>query len=422
MAERHSTRREPFIGRPMPRLEDARLVTGRGRYTDDVDYPGQAYAAFVRSPHPHARIVAIDAGAARAMASVLAVITAADYAAAGGRGIRHFAVPADAHDVKKPSFHDWSGPPPIEMAQPMLASDRARYVGEPVAMAVAETAALAREAAERVEVRYETLPAIVDVRDAIASGAPSLHGAAPGNVAMDKTLGDPAELEAAFSRAHLVISHSFRAQRIVNAQMEPRAAIGAYDEANGVLTAIACSQGAVRLRTNVADSLGIPPDRVRAVTPDVGGGFGLRNNPQSEQILVAFAARALRRPVKWLGDRSECLLSDFQGRDLVTEARLALDRDGRILAMSVDHVGGLGAYPVSYVWLSNAYRVMPTVYDVPVVFLRLLGVERAELRRRNLVRRKQLPYRSPTGLTYDSGDFRGNMARALELAGWRDFP
>ena len=457
MAERHSTRREPFIGRPMPRLEDARLVTGRGRYTDDVDYPGQAYAAFVRSPHPHARIVAIDAGAARAMASVLAVITAADYAAAGGRGIRHFAVPADAHDVKKPSFHDWSGPPPIEMAQPMLAADRARYVGEPVAMAVAETAALAREAAERVEVRYETLPAIVDVRDAIAPGAPSLHDAAPGNVAMDKTLGDPAELEAALARAHLVISHSFRAQRIVNAQMEPRAAIGAYDEANGVLTAIACSQGAVRLRTNVADSLGIPPDRVRAVTPDVGGGFGLRNNPQSEQILVAFAARALRRPVKWLGDRSECFLSDFQGRDLVTEARLALDRDGRILAMSVDHVGGLGAYPVSYVWLSNAYRVMPTVYDVPVAYLRLrgvltntvptapfrgagrpeahhvierlldmaarrLGVERAELRRRNLVRRKQLPYRSPTGLTYDSGDFRGNMARALELAGWRDFP
>src|SRR5262249_18473343 len=256
---------------------------------------------------------------------------------------------------------------------------------------------------------------------------------------------------------HLVISHSFRAQRIVNAQMEPRAAIGAYDEANGVLTAIACSQGAVRLRTNVADSLGIPPDRVRAVTPDVGGGFGLRNNPQSEQILVAFAARALRRPVKWLGDRSECFLSDFQGRDLVTDARLALDRDGRILAMSVDHVGGLGAYPVSYVWLSNAYRVMPTVYDVPVVFLRVrgvltntvptapfrgagrpeahhvierlldmaarrLGIDRAELRRRNLVRRKQLPYRSATGLTYDSGDFRGNMARALELADWKAFP
>src|SRR5215470_4843091 len=140
MVEKHSTRREPFIGRPMPRLEDARLVTGRGRYTDDVDCPGQAFAAFVRSPHPHARIVAIDAGAARAVAGVLAVITAADYAAAGGKGIRHFAVPADAHDVKKLSFHDWSGPAAFEMAQPVLAADRVRHVGEPVAMAVAETA------------------------------------------------------------------------------------------------------------------------------------------------------------------------------------------------------------------------------------------------------------------------------------------
>src|SRR5215471_20564821 len=168
MSETRSPRREPFIGRPMPRLEDARLVTGRGRYTDDVSYPGQAWAAFVRSPHPHARIRNIDAAAVRATPGVLAVVTAADYAAAGGRGIRHFAVPADAHDVKKPSFHDWSGPPPIEMAQPMLAADRARYVGEPVAMAVAESAALAREAAERVDVRYEPLPAVTDVHAALA--------------------------------------------------------------------------------------------------------------------------------------------------------------------------------------------------------------------------------------------------------------
>jgi carbon-monoxide dehydrogenase large subunit len=457
MAETRSPRREPFIGRPMPRLEDARLVTGRGRYTDDVSYPGQAWGAFVRSPHPHARIRGIDAAAVRATAGVLAVVTAADYAAAGGRGIRHFAVPADAHDVKKPSFHDWRGPAPFEMPQPVLATDRALYVGEPVAMVVAETAALAREAAERVTVDYEPLPAVTDVRDAIAAGAPLLHDAAPHNVAMDKQIGDRAAIDAAFAGAHLVVAHTFRAQRIINAQMEPRAAIGAYDEASGTVTALACSQGAVRLKTNVADCLAMPPEQVRAITPDVGGGFGLRNNPQSEQILVAFAARALQRPVKWLGDRSESFLSDFQGRDIVTEARLAFDRDGRIVAMSVDHVGGLGGYPVSYVWLSNAYRVMPTVYDVPLAYLRLrgvltntvptapfrgagrpeahhvierlidiaarrLGVDRTELRRRNLIRRKQLPYRSSTGLTYDSGDFRGNMARALELAGWKDFP
>ena len=304
--------------------------------------------------------------------------------------------------------------------------------------------------------RYEPLPAVTDVRDAIAVGAPLLHDAAPHNVAMDKELGDAAAIAAAFDGAHLVVAHSFRSQRIVNAQMEPRAAIGTYDEASGVVTVLACSQGANRVKTNVVDSLSLAPERVRAVTPDVGGGFGLRTNSQSEAILVAFAARALRRPVKWLGDRAECFLTDFQGRDLVTHARLALDRDGRILAMSVDHIGGLGAYPVSYVWLSNAYRVMPTVYDVPLAHLRVrgvltntvptapfrgagrpeahlvierlidiaarrLGIDRAELRRRNLIRRKQLPYRSATGLTYDSGDFRRNMTRALELADWKGF-
>jgi carbon-monoxide dehydrogenase large subunit len=448
-------KREPYIGRPMPRLEDLRLVTGQGRYTDDVSFPGQAYAAFVRSPHPHARILGVEAGEARALAGVLAVYTAADYAAGGGRGIKHFAVPADAHDVKKPSFHDWQGPPAFEMPQPVLAADRARYVGEPVAMVVAQSAESAREAAERVTVKYEPLGAVTDVRDAIKPGAPLLHDAASHNTAMDKQMGDAAALAAAFAAAHLVVEHAFCSQRIVNAQMEPRAAIGDVD-ASGLVTALACSQGANRLKTNVADSLGLAPDKVRAVTPDVGGGFGLRNNPQSEAILVAFAARVLKRPVKWLGDRSESFLTDFQGRDLVTNARLALDRDGRILAMSVDHIGGLGAYPVSYVWLSNAYRVMPTVYDVPLAHLRVRGVltntvptapfrgagrpeahlvierlldmaarrldiDRAELRRRNLVRRKQLPYRSATGLTYDSGDFRSNMTRALALADWKGF-
>ena len=457
MTETRPGKREPYIGRPMPRLEDFRLITGQGRYTDDFVFPGQTYAAFVRSPHPHARILGIDAEPARALKGVLAVITAQDYAAAGGRGIKHFAVPADAHDVKKLSFHDWGGPPALEMPQPVLAADRVRHVGEPVVMVIAESDALAHAAAERVVVRYAALPAVVEVRDAIAPGAPLLHDEAPANVAMDKHTGDPAALEAAFAAAHLVVAHTFRAQRIVNAQMEPRAAIGLYDEASGLVTSLACSQGAVRLKANVADSLDLAPEKVRALTPDVGGGFGLRNNPQSEAILVAFAARALDRPVKWLSDRAECFLTDFQGRDLVTHARMAFDRDGRILAMSVDHLGGLGAYPVSYVWLSNAYRVMPTVYDVPLAHLRVRGVltntvptapfrgagrpeahhvierlldmaarrldlDRAELRRRNLVRHKQLPYRSVTGLTYDSGDFRANMARALELGGWKEFP
>src|SRR5689334_18702560 len=199
MDDTRTSRRAPFIGRPMPRLEDQRLITGQGRYTDDFTYPNEAHAAFVRSPHPHARVLGVDAAAACAIPGVLVVYTADDYAAAGGRGIRHYAVPADAHDVKKPSFHDWSGPPVFEMAQPVLAAERVRHVGEPVAMVVAETAALARDAAERVAVRYEVLPAVVDVRDAIAPGAPLLHDAAAGNVAMDKELGDPAALKAALA-------------------------------------------------------------------------------------------------------------------------------------------------------------------------------------------------------------------------------
>jgi carbon-monoxide dehydrogenase large subunit len=457
MADDNAAQRAPFIGRPMRRLEDVRLTTGRGRYTDDIDLPAQAHAAFVRSPHPHARIVRLDAAAAHAMPGVLAVFTAQDYAAAGGRGIEHFAVPADAHDVKRPAFHDWRGAAPLRIRVLPLAVDKVRYVGEPIVMVVAESARLARDAAERVAVDYEALPAVTDARAALAPGAPLVHDAAPGNLALHVELGDAAAVEAALAAAHLVVAHAFRSQRIVSAQMEPRAALGAYDRASGLFTVISGSQGAVRLKTTLADCLAVAPEQVHAITPDVGGAFGLRTNVYPEQVMVAFAARALGRPVKWLGDRSECFLADFQGRDLVTAARLAVDADGRILAMAVDHIGNLGAYPVSYVWLSNAYRVTPSVYDVPLVHLSLraaltntvptapyrgagrpeatlvierlidlaakrLGIDRVELRRRNLVRRTQLPYRSATGLTYDSGDFRGNMARALALAQWKGFP
>ena len=305
MAETRSPRREPFIGRPMPRLEDARLITGRGRYTDDVSYPGQAYAAFVRSPHPHAHIRDIDTAPARAMPGVLAVLTAADYAAAGGRGIGHFAVPADAHDVKKPFTHEWSGPPAFEHAQLPLAADTVRYIGEPVAVVVAETAALARDAAEHVAVDYDPLPAVTDVRAAIEPGAPLVHETAPRNLALDVAIGDAAAVEAAFASAHTVIAHRFRSQRIVNAQMEPRGAIGLFDEASGLVTVISGNQSANKLKNTLADCLGLPRDQVRAVTPDTGGAFGLRMNVYSEQVMVAVAARALKRPVKWLGDRHE---------------------------------------------------------------------------------------------------------------------
>jgi carbon-monoxide dehydrogenase large subunit len=440
----------------MPRLEDARLVTGRGRFTDDISFPGQVYAAFVRSPHAHTRIMSIDTAAAK-LPGVIAVVTAADYAAAGGRGIAHMPNPASTYDVKVKAFAGPGRQTPFEVLHPPLAVSKARFVGEPVAMVVAETPAAAQDACEKVIVDYEVLPAVTDAVAALAPGAPLVHDEVAGNLAIEKAFGDPAAVQAAFARAHLVIAQTFRNQRIASAHMEPRSAIGNYDRADGIYTVITGSQGAVRIRNTIAACLGVPPERVRAVTHDVGGAFGLLNNVYPEQVMVAWAAKEFDRPVKWTGDRSQAFLADYQGRDLVTEGRLALDADGRILALAVTMIGNIGAHPATYVPLSNAYRITPSVYDVPIATVAIrgaltntvptapfrgagrpeatfaierlldiaalrLGIDRLVLRRRNLVRCEQLPYRSATGLIYDCGDFRANMAKAVKLADWASFP
>jgi carbon-monoxide dehydrogenase large subunit len=450
-------RREPYIGRAMPRFEDLRLVAGRGRFSDDAAFAKQAYASFVRSPHAHARLGAIDGAAAAGLPGVLAIITAADYAAAGGRGIAHMPNPADAHDVKLRAFGGPGRRPPFDAPHPPLATERVRYVGEPVAMAIAETAAAAQDAAERVVVDYAALPAVTDAMAALMPGAPLIHELAPGNLAVEAEFGDPAATQAAFAAAALVVTKTFRNQRIASAQMEPRAAIAAYDPAQGLFTIATCSQGAVRIKAAIAACLGVAPERVRVITGDVGGAFGLLSNAYCEQVMVAFAARHVGRPVKWTNSRSEAFLADYQGRDLATEGRLALAADGRILALAVAMTGNVGAHAVTYVPLSNAYRVTPTVYDIPVAAVtirgaltntvptapfrgagrpeatfvlerlidmaaRRLGIDRVALRRRNLIRRAQLPYRSATGLVYDSGDFRANMDAALRLADWSGFP
>ncbi len=449
-------RRQAYIGRPLPRFEDRRLVTGRGRFTDDFSFEGQAYAAFVRSRHAHARIEAIDTRAAEAAAGVLAVLTGADYEAAGGRGIMHMANPAGTHDVNVKAFSGPGRQTAYEAPHAPLAVGRVRFIGEPVAMIVAETFSAAQEACERVEATYQELPAVTDAAAALSPGAPLVDDAVPGNLAVGTEFGDRAAVEAAFAGAHLIVSQTFRNQRIAPVYMEPRAAIGSYDEAQDTYSLVTGSQGAVRIRGTVAACLGVPAERVRVITPDVGGAFGLRSNIYPEQVLVAFAARRVGRPVKWTGDRSEAFLTDYQGRDIVTEGRLALDADGRILALAVTMTGNIGAHAVTYVPLSNAYRVTPTVYDIPLacvtirgalthtvptapfrgagrpeatlvierlidIAARRLGMDRASLRRRNLIRKTQLPYRSATGLTYDSGDFRSNMDNVLALADWRGF-
>jgi aerobic carbon-monoxide dehydrogenase large subunit len=452
-----NTAREPYIGRPLPRFEDLRLVAGRGRFTDDFVFDGQAYAAFVRSPHPHARIRSIDTNAAAKLPGVIAVFTAKDYAAAGGRGIVHVANPAGTYDVKVKAFTGPERQTPFEMPHPPLAAERVRFVGEPVAMVIAETLSAAQDAAESVIVAYEVLPAVTDALAALKPGAPLLHDEVADNLAIDTAFGDQAAVEAAIAAAHVVIAQVFRNQRIASAHMEPRAAIGAYDAAQGLYTVLTGSQGAVRVKNTIAACLGVAPDKVRAVTHDVGGAFGLLNNVYPEQVMVTWAARQVGRPVKWTGDRTQAFLTDYQGRDMVTGGRLALGKDGKILAFAIAMTANIGAHPVSYVPLSNAYRVTPTVYDIPVATVAIRGaltntvptapfrgagrpeatfvierlldmaahrlrMDRIALRRRNLIRRAQLPYRSATGLIYDSGNFRANMESALKLADWKGFP
>jgi carbon-monoxide dehydrogenase large subunit len=449
--------REPYIGRPLPRFEDQRLVAGRGRFTDDVAFDRQAYAAFVRSPHPHARVRSIDTSVAAKLPGVVAIFTAKDYAAAGGRGIGHMANPAGTHDVKVKAFTGPGRQTPFETPHLPLAGERVRFVGEPVAMVIAETQSAAQDAAESVVVLYDVLPAVTDSIAALAPNAPLLHDEVPGNLAIDTAFGDQAASEAAFAAAHLVVAQTFRNQRIASAHMEPRAAIGTYDEAQGTYTIVTGSQGAVRVKNTIAACLVVPPERVRAVTHDVGGAFGLLNNVYPEQVMVTWAARQVGRPVKWTGDRAQAFLTDYQGRDIVTEGRLALTADGKILALAVVMTGNVGGHPVTYVPLSNAYRVTPTVYDIPVATVAIrgaltntvptapfrgagrpeatfvierlidiaaqrLGMDRIVLRCRNLIRRAELPYRSATGLIYDSGNFRANTDGAIKLADWEGFP
>jgi len=447
-----------FIGRPMPRLEDERLVRGAGVFTDDWSRAGPAcYAAFVRSPHAHARLVAIRTDAAARAAGVLAVLTGADYLADRRLPIAHGPVPADAVEYTRPAFGASDGRPPVDAPQPPLAVERVRYQGEAVAVVIAESAAAARDAASLVEVDYATLPAVIEQLDALGAEAPLIVPGAPDNVGVDATFGDPIAVQRVLAAAEWVVEHDFRSQRIANAQLEPRAAIGAYDAATDSYLMIAGSQGVTRQRATLAAALGVPLERVRVVCPDVGGGFGPRTSLYPEQVVVTWAAQRTGRAVRWTSDRTEAFLSDFQGRDAWAQARMGLDAAGRIQALWVELVFNVGAYTNSYVPLSNASRIMTSCYDVPLCCVRVRGVltntvptgpyrgagrpeatyvlerlldlaaaqldlDRIELRRRNLVSHNQLPYRSAMGLTYDSGDFVGNMQRALALADWSGFP
>jgi carbon-monoxide dehydrogenase large subunit len=447
----------PFVGRPLPRFEDNRLVRGAGRYTDDFSYPNQVYAAFVRSPYAHAEIVKIAGDATQRSAGVVAVLTGRDYLADGHTAIVHGALPTDAVNPREPAFR-YPENPPFDQPQLPLALDRVRHVGEPVAVVIAETAALARDAVDLLDVEYAILPAVADISDAVQHGASTVWDAVPDNVALDGEHGDRAATESALRAADVVVEHTFRSQRIANAQMEPRSAIGLYELETDSYLMVAGSQGVSRQHAALAAALQVPMERVRVISPDVGGGFGPRSYLQAEQVVVVWAARRVGRPVRWTSTRSEAFLSDHQGRDSVASLRLGLDDGGRILALSAECAYNLGAHTVGgYVPIANFSRILCSIYAIPNAFVRMRGVlthtgctgpfrgagrpeamfmlerlldlaaertgiDRVELRRRNLIPHERLPYATPLGLTYDSGDFLQNMQQALQLADWSDFP
>ena len=322
-------------------------------------------------------------------------------------------------------------------------------------MVIAERLLVARDAVAAIEVEYETLPAVTDIREANAA-EPIWPSSTTDNIALDQEFGDATAVKAAFAAADLVVEHTFRNQRIANCQMEPRSGVASYDRATGSFTLISGNQGVHVPRRVLAECMGVPEEKIRFICPDVGGGFGLRNNLYPEQAAILWAAQRVGRPVKWTNDRSESFLTDYAGRDLVTTARLALTADGRITAYQVDHTGTTGGQTVTYVPLSNAYRVATTVYDIPLMHMRCramvtntvptapfrgagrpeatlvlerlidlaaarLGIDRVKIRQMNVIARKKLPYRTASGLLYDSGDFTGNMRKMVEAADWKGF-
>jgi carbon-monoxide dehydrogenase large subunit len=437
------------IGAPVRRREDQRFITGQGRYVDDMTLPGQLYAHIVRSPHAHARIAAIDTAAARSAPGVVAVYTGADMAATGVGGL-----PCGWLVRNK------DGSPMTEPPHPPLCVDRVRHVGDQVAVVIADTRQRAAEAAGLVDVDYEELPAVATIQEAIAAGAPLVWDQAQGNTCYDWEIGDAAATKAAFARAHTVVKLDLVNNRLVPNAMEPRAAIGSYEPGTGDYTLYTTSQNPHLIRLLMgAFVLRIPEHKLRVVSPDVGGGFGSKIFHYAEEAIVTWAAGKLGRPVKWTAQRSEAFMSDAHGRDHVSHAELALAQDGTFLGLRVETVANMGAYLSTFApavptylyatLMAGCYRT-PAIHcnvrsvftnTVPVdayrgagrpeaAFLierlvdnaaRALGVDRAEIRRKNFLRPEDFPYATPVGLTYDVGDYHATLDLALKHSDWAGF-
>jgi carbon-monoxide dehydrogenase large subunit len=431
------------------RREDARLLAGGGRYTADWNLPGQLYAHFLRSDRAHADIVGVDAKAALARAGVRLVLTGPDYAASGWKslpgGVAYEGV--DGQKLKKPFW-------------PALANKKAHYVGQPIALVVAESAALAQDASEDIAVEYRELPAAIGFEAATLAGAPQLHQDIPGNLAFEYESGDRAAVEAAFARAALRTRLTVKSQRLVGNPIEPRAFLADFDPASGVFTVYSPSQGMNNMRGFLAAATGLPAEKIRVITELVGGSFGIRSYSYAEHIAAMLAAQKLGRPVKWVATRSEVFLSDNHGRGLTLAGELALDRDGKFLALRFEDAADIGAYSTPFgpqigtrnitVTMGGVYRI-PALYahtriaysnavpvsayrgagrpDIACAIERLVDRAAAEhgfdpiaLRRKNFIPPEAMPYKTANGTTYDCGEFERVMDKALALADWDGFP
>src|SRR5579883_3059109 len=355
------------IGAPVRRKEDLRFLTGRGTYTDDINRPHQIYGYFLRSPHPHAKIKGIDTAAAKKSPGVVAVFTGADMAAD-----KVGSLPCGW------LVHNKDGTPMVEPPHPPVAIDRVRYVGDQVAVVIAETRNQARDAAELIEVDYEVLPAVITMADALKPGAPKLWDQAADNTCYDWELGDKAAVESAIKSAKTVAKVDLVNNRLIPNAIEPRAAIGEYDAGSGQHTLYTTSQNPHVIRLLMgAYVLGIPEHKLRVVAPDVGGGFGSKIYHYAEEAIVTWAAGKVRRPVKWTADRSESFMSDAHGRDHATHAELALDKDGKFLGLRISTVANLGAYLSTFAPAVPTYlyaTLLAGVYTTPAIYCEVKSV------------------------------------------------
>ncbi|HEV7997061.1 MAG TPA: xanthine dehydrogenase family protein molybdopterin-binding subunit, partial [Stellaceae bacterium] len=425
------------VGTPVRRREDYRFLTGQGTYTDDIDRPHQLFAYILRSPHAHALLAGIDKSAAASAPGVAAVYTGQDMAKDGVGGL-----PCGWQ------VHSKDGSPMAEPAHPPLAQERVRHVGDPVAVVIADTLEQAREAAELLRVDYAEEPAVVDPAAALKPGAPQVFAEAPGNLCYDWQLGDLAAVDAAIAKAARVVKLDLVNNRLVPNAMEPRAAIGDFDRATGDYTLYTTSQNPHVIRLLMgAFVLHIPEAKLRVVAPDVGGGFGSKIYHYAEEAIVTWAAGKLRRPVKWTAERSESFMSDAHGRDHVTHVELALDAQAKFLALKVATIANMGAYLSTFAPCIPTYlygTLLAGTYTTPAIYVETkavfthtvpvdayrgagrpeatfllerivdlaadeLGIDPAELRRRNFIPKDAYPYQTPVALQYDSGDYRTTL-------------